>query len=415
MEVLLGLAILAAIALLASSKRFYAVRRTRWGAVLTTGGWVMVAVGWAIGPRGIGLITLEQLTVLQPLIVFCLGWVGVVVGMQAHRQLLKVLPPGAIKVSVIDALLSFVLVTAGVAALLMSWRWPWYAALPGALVLGVSSTGWSAEVRSLKRRGMWSDAPAGFVRAAAGISSLLAVIAYGFVIFNLWFDKGGAVVLAPSLIATIVGLAISLMIGIVMGLLGSWLTHVARNDEGEFLLVLLGLIAFSAGAAAAIGYAPLFVSMLIGALLVNMSGKPLERLRRVMIDAEQPVAMALMLVVGVLADLAIGWEGVLLVVLLLALRAVIKLGVIGRMVRRKVAVPGMRFAIAGLMRPNPLALAIVAGFAVSRYGRAGQSEFSGAQLLGVVIIVGLIGEIWPFVRRWTTSKAVELGQAEAPR
>ena len=191
-----------------------------------------------------------------------------------------------------------------------------------------------------------------------------------------------------------------------MGLVANWLTHVARNDNSEFLLVLLGVISFSAGAAATMGHAPLLVSMFIGAMMVNLPGKPLERLRRVMIDAEQPVAMALMLVVGVLADLAIGWHGMLLAALLLALRGIVKLGVIGRIVRRKVAVPGAKFAIAGLMRQNPLAMAIMAGFAVSRYGRgesATGGQFTGAQLLGVVILVGFIGELWPFVHRWTES------------
>ena len=177
MRVLIGLAILLTIALLASSKRFYAFRRTPWGAVLTTGGWIMVAVGLAIGPWGARLVTRDQLPVLQPLIVFCLGWVGLLVGMQAHRQLFTVLPPSTVAVSVLDAIVSVVIVTVVVSVLLMSWSWSWHAALPGALVLAVCSTGWSAEVRSLKRRGMGSEAPATFVRAAAGVSSLLAVLA----------------------------------------------------------------------------------------------------------------------------------------------------------------------------------------------------------------------------------------------
>ena len=52
MEVFLAIAVLATLALLATSRRLYQIRRHRVLAGLATGGWLHVLIGVAIGPYG---------------------------------------------------------------------------------------------------------------------------------------------------------------------------------------------------------------------------------------------------------------------------------------------------------------------------------------------------------------------------
>lgn len=400
MRVLIGLAILVTIALLASSKRFYAFRRTRWGAALTTGGWMMVAVGFAIGPWGAGLVTPGHLLVVQPLILFCLGWVGLVIGFQAHHKLPSLLPASVARLSMWDLVLTLVLVGGAAAAVLVSIEGRWQDALPAAMLLAVCSLGWSAEVRSLGRTDRGGTRLTGIMRAAAGLSSLLAVVVYGLLVRWLIRESveadGVELALAARRVTTTLG--VSMVIGVAMGLLGWWLMSLVGRAAGEFLVVLMGVVAFGAGAAATTGYSALFVAALGGAVIVNLPGRALERFRRVIVDAEQPVAMVLMLVAGVMADPRIGLGGLALVAVLLAARAVVKQWLMRRLTASATQAAAASPALGGLMRQSPVAIALVAGYAVLGRGQAFGGVLDGPKLVMIVILLGIICEVWPFAQ-----------------
>ena len=96
MQTLIGLAILVLLAFVASSRRFWSLRRYPAGAVWLTGGFLAVLTGLLLGPHGPipgGMFSRPQIDLLSPLTYFCLGWVGMIVGLQAHRRLQHMVPP----------------------------------------------------------------------------------------------------------------------------------------------------------------------------------------------------------------------------------------------------------------------------------------------------------------------------------
>ncbi len=107
----------------------------------------MVAIGMLLGPHGVGLIHADLTESIEPLTLFLLGWVGLIVGFGADRRLPALMPKFVWPLAAMDLLLSLLLI--GGAAALFLWvqedRPEWSVAV----LLGASAVGWSPEVRSL--------------------------------------------------------------------------------------------------------------------------------------------------------------------------------------------------------------------------------------------------------------------------
>ncbi len=396
MRVLISLAILVTVALLASSRRWWTLRRTPIGAALVTGGWLAVAVGMLLGPEGLHLIRADQIRVLDPLVLFCLGWVGFMVGLQLDRRIARLVPPGTVRLVLIDAALSVIVLGAAtyLALSLTDRDAPVLGRLLMSLLIGIAGMAWAAEVRSLGRGGATDEHLSVLLRSVAGLGSVLAVFIYG-----LLFKALDPSMSSISLIAVGEGLAVSMLIALTMGLMVLWLARVAGRGEPQFLVVLLGLVSFTAGAAATLGYSPLFVSMLCGAVVMNLPGELLNRFKRVIVEAEQPMAMAVMLVAGVRAELTIGLTGLSLVILVLAARTMMKLGVMSPMLRGATGAAAYGPLLIGPMRQNALAVALVLGYVVSMHAPVPGAHLSGNQLLTVVIVIGVVSEMLPLFYR----------------
>ncbi|MDH3583154.1 MAG: hypothetical protein OER86_02955 [Phycisphaerae bacterium] len=407
MKILIGLSVLVCLALVTSSRRLWRLRRTTVGTMLTTGGWLMLGVGFVLGPHAGGLVEASQVEVLRPLVLVVLGWVGLMVGLGASAQLTRYVPPRVVGVAVMDALLS-VGVVGAVAWLVIDWQAELSLGagdlLPTVLLLAACAVAWSPEIRSL-RRGCTEARPATMVlRSASGVGSILAIALLGFGLAGAAppDPRGALAVAAFSLPQATVGLGVSLVVAVVVGVLGQWLMALAGRGEGEFLVVLLGVVSLAAGAGAAMGYAPILVAMLCGAVVVNLPGRALNRLQQTIIEAEQPIAMMLMLLAGMLLDPAIGVSGIWLVLVLFAARLLVKRGVVRRLVIRAVAAEnraGQRPAL-GVMRQNPVAIALATGFVL--WSPPGGGVAAAGQVLTVVILVGLISDCFWLLVPWLT-------------
>ncbi len=396
MRILAGLIVLVALALLASHRRWWSIQRYPVIAVLMSGGWVAVGIGIILGPYVIGLIEVEQVKEIKPLIVFCLGWIGFMVGLQAHYKLPKLLPRGAVRLALGDGLLSMILIS-GVSICALKWLfsdveigWDW-CIVPG-LLFGICGLGWSSEMRSLRHEAEPHSAMAVMLRSVSGLGSLLAVVFYGVLFMLIQHSSFGDYALGEVGI----GIGLSVLIAITVGVMGVFMMRMGGRDGGEFLVVLLGILSFVAGCAAAVGYSPLFVGMLCGCVIVNLPVRALEPFKRMIIEAEQPMAMVLMLIAGVITDPMIGVGGMLVVCVLIMVRLVVKLGVI------RWRLGGLRdYGIETLLpigpiRQSPLAIALAVGYAIMMSGND-EMIISGSQVLAVVILVGLVGDAVPLV------------------
>jgi len=401
MRILLELALLIALALLASGRHVWVFRRTRSGAALFTGGWLMILVGMLIGPHGIGLIRSDRVLLLYPLLLFMLGWVGLLVGLQADRRIASILPFHVTKIALIDAGISLVGTTAVALVVLVAMLDTPLATLwPLALLLGICSISWSPEVRSLQPSDLLGIRTMGVVRASAGIGSILMLILYALLINSFLLKNLEAVGATPSITEFAVGVLTPVAFAVTMGAIAFWLMHMAENDESQLGVVLFGTICLTAGAAAMMGYLPLLFSMLAGAVLANLHSNTIVKFKRRIIVAEQPVAMILMLAAGVLTDPRVLVAHPLLVsvliVCVLGMRLLLKLGMGRRMLRTRLPKTRPTPFLRGLLRQNPLAIAVAVGFAISSFGRAPNSPLQGSEVVTVVILIGLISELGPF-------------------
>ncbi len=418
MRILLELAILVMLALLASSRWFWTFRRTRSGSALFSGGWILVVVGMMLGPSGAGIIRSEQITLHHPLLVVCLGWIGLIVGLQADPRLPKLLPAKMMWIAGFDAALSLLVTAAAATAILVGQLGisPG-TALPVALLMGVCAMSWSPSLRALKQNPELRLHTTTFIRGGAGIGSMLMVIFYALLINS--YDVGSLADASHSwsFASLAIGIAGPVLLATAIGLFGPWLMQMAERDSGQFLVVLLGVICFTAGAGTMMDHLPLFVTMLLGAVLANLRGFTLLKLKRTVIDGEQPVAMILMLTVGVMADpsflvddaaLAMALIGTLVVV-----RIVLKLGILQTVFRlevpRSISTPSLK----GLLRPNPLAIAVAAGFSISALGRSLALPLDAGEILMVVLTTGFISDAGALLLTYRSMTVDERREVEA--
>jgi hypothetical protein len=398
MRILLTLSILLILALMASSRKFWAFRRTPTGATLFSGGWLLILIGMLLGPHGTGIIESQEVALHHPLVIFCLGWIGLIIGFQVDRRLPKIVPRWILSIALLDAGLSVFLATSiSMAVFMWVLEASFWSVLPHSLLLGICSISWSPELRSLKANPAIRLQTSLLIRGGAGIGSILMVVLYTLLINSFQVAPSGEGLYGVSFRQLSLGVFAPVLIALAVGFAGPWLVKMTESDKGQFLVVLLGMICFTAGAATLMDQLPLFVAMLLGAVLVNLPKIALTRLKRVIIEGEQPMAMILMLAIGIMADptilLAAPKLAIALIATLFITRGLLKSGLIQHVFRSNLDHQVPTPSLIGLLRSNPVSIAIAAGYTISTLGRAEGSPVIASQLLMVLIVVGMISDL----------------------
>ncbi len=397
MRMLLAIAALVALSLVLSSKWFMPWRRHPVGAMLVNGGWLVVLLGMFVGPHVLGLIGQEDQNIIRPLALFGLGWVGLMIGLQGHRRVLTGLPWQVSTLALVDALASLLL-TAGLAMIVIHWLAPAPQRPLGyvvATLLGVCVMGWSPELRSLGQRWTQAKGMSVLLRGVSGLSGMFALLCWGLLLMLMQPGDSDTI----SLTALAWGLATSLLVALTAALLSLWLMRVAIK-EAQRMVVLLGLVAFVAGAAAVLGYSPLFVAMIWGLVTINLPQQQLGRFEKAISKAEQPVAMMLMISAGVLLDPWLGLVGCVLLLAMLVGRAAVKLGVDRPLLQKAVKDAQQEALLIGPIRQSPVALAVALGFVISAHADDLGLPLTAARTLSVVVLAGLLFDAAAYLHRW---------------
>ncbi|NIP83547.1 MAG: hypothetical protein GWM90_31705, partial [Gemmatimonadetes bacterium] len=130
-------------------------------------------------------------------------------------------------------------------------------------------------------------------------------------------------------------MAIAAATGIVFGVIFLWLTR-PKPERDELTLFLLGLAVFEAGTALYLGVSPLFVSMITGAVIANLSPSR-RRVYAILQTWEKPIYVVVLILAGALLG-AGAWVALPLAVAYVAVRGAGKyLG--ARIARRAVRLP----------------------------------------------------------------------------
>lgn len=298
MDPLLGTLVLLLLALLGARFSFSTERVTGGPRLLFRTGIHFLALGFLLGPGGAGLLTEAATAQLVPFLALGLGWVGFHFGLQLDLRSLRRFPLAYHVLGIGQALLTFGLFLGGGWLLLgpagLRGEVPFLLVMGAAATAAVTTPAGIAMVSSnFLVRGNVRDLLFFTASLDAGIGILALEVTYA--LYRPEVAAAG-VDADPVLGVGLVGVAAGL--GVLCGILFLWLTR-ARPAAEELVLYLLGTCAFAAGAALQWGLSPLFVAVVMGAVVANLDPDR-QRIFSVLERWEKPVYLTFLLLAGAL-------------------------------------------------------------------------------------------------------------------
>ena len=303
MDTLLATLILISLALLGARFSFSTVKFAAGPRLLFGTGIHFIVIGFVLGPSVLGLVTREALEHLFPFFALGFGWVGFLFGMQLERDTIRAFAAHLHRFAAGQALFAFAFMT--------------MAGLFGLLVLGLLGR-MEILVVLLASATACTSAPAGIAMVSSNFlvrgpvrdtlffaASVDGIV--GIILLQLIYagyhppDALGLLGDLPAFAWTV--LAIS--VGVLCGIIFVWLSR-GRTEIEELVLFLMGIAAFAAGAALQLQLSPLFVSVVMGAVVANLVPDP-RRILRVLARWEKPAYVILLLLAGALVRFPTFW------------------------------------------------------------------------------------------------------------
>ncbi|MBN1204556.1 MAG: sodium:proton exchanger [Myxococcaceae bacterium] len=290
MQALLVFLAIAALSVLASSRTLLDPSRLPGVAQLAASGLLFLIFGAILGPGLAGVLTLEDVQGLRPVVALGLGTAGVILGLNLDPRLVRLLPRPVISAALAHAGVAFLFVAVPLAvALLLTTGLPLPAAVGGAALLGAAASLSSGHFAVLGYR-------SGRMERARGLAVAL---------LTMLDDGVGLMVLALALVlgaaaspAEGVGLvSLALLLGMVCGALIAFLTY-SLKDPAELTAVMLGGVALVSGAAAYLRVSALLAGVACGATLALVGGRAVEQVSRALGRFERPTYLILVFLAG---------------------------------------------------------------------------------------------------------------------
>jgi multidrug transporter EmrE-like cation transporter len=342
-------------------------------------------LGFILGPRLLDFLTQEAVQQLFPLLGMGLGWIGFLFGLQLDRRNLRQFPRGFHILALGQAVLVF-FVFLGIGWLVLmgsgqAGRTPLLLLLGAAATACISTPAGIALISTnYLVRGKVRD----LLFFVASVDALVGIGALQ-VVYALFppGDLGVGLPLLPRLAWVVAALGL----GVICGILFIWLTRPRPGGE-EMVLFLLGIAAFASGAALQLQLSPLFVSVVMGAVVANLSDDP-QRVYRVLQNWEKPIYVVFLMLAGALLNFSTLWIPLLAVgyALVRGLGKVLGNLVMVRLLPLQFE-PPRRFGL-GLMPQGGISLAMAIS-GVLTYSGLRLDGRDAADLLFAVVVLGVI-------------------------
>ncbi len=361
--------------------------------VLVSGGWLAVGVGVLLGPHATGVVSAEGLVGrIDPILQAALGWVGLMVGLQARGEVLRRLPGGVRRLWALDSAVSVVLF--GGVALAGLWLWAEPASMASVLgmaaVIACGSVGWSMETRSLKSAA--EDPAEGsielLVRGAGSLGALSGTLLLG-VVWAL-VRRGDDGTLGIDLLDGVLRLGSCVVASVALAYVGRLGIKLASKQPDQQLVVFLGLVAMTAGLSAQMGLPALFGATLTGVVLANLASTDVRRIERFILRAEHVVATLVSLLAGAWLGLDLPMTALALVLAIAIARLVVKPWLL-RMVVGEQTGSRLRGLAIGPVRQGPIAVALAVSAVLL------EPSALASRVLGVVVLAGLASDAIPLL------------------
>ena len=366
-----------------------------------------VVLGFLLGPHLTNLLSRETVDLLTPLLALGLGWIGLLFGLQLDRDHLRQFPRFYLVLAWLQAVVAFAVVYAVGRFVVAAWL----LVSADAIVLAAAATACVSTPAAIALVANAYNSRGRVVRFLFYAGSLDAVV--GIVALELthaaYHTGASSNIAALSLIEWF---AISVLLGCFFGVLFLSLTRVRPRTQ-EFMLFLIGLVLFASGTAFYLGLSPLFVCMIAGSVIGNLS--PLRRRAYAALSEwEKPIYIMTLVLAGALLQFS-SWWIVPLVAAYVGARLIAKWlgGVVAYSVRpREFSIPGS-FGLA-LVPQGGITLAMAISFFMIYDPAAPEIRAQiNIFLATVVIAVAITDLMGPFLVRAILQSAGELGSGTA--
>ncbi|MGD2067216.1 MAG: cation:proton antiporter [Gemmatimonadota bacterium] len=410
MDPLLATLVLILLALLGARISFSTQRVPPGPRLLFRTGMHWVLLGWLLGPGRLEFITSEALTDLHPLLAVGLGWVGLLFGMQLDRQTLRQFPLGYHLLALGQAVVTlFVFLGLG-----------WITLEAG----GLRSTPTTLLLMGAAATACVTT-PAGIAMVSSNflvrgnVRQLIFFIASIDAVVGLVALQVTYAIHHPSDLLTNAGtlpaglwIGVAVGLGVVCGIVFLWLLR-PRPAREELILFLLGIAALASGAALQLQLSPLFVCVVMGALVANLApDRP--RVYHALEKWEKPIYVVLLLLGGALLSVPTWW--------------VVPLGVAYAVLRAAAKVVGSALTVPlvplpfqapkrlgmGLLPQGGISLAMAVSLTLTYSGL----PLAGGALNGVEVLYGIIllGIVFSeLVGPFTTTRLLRTAGEISPR
>ncbi len=299
MKFLMAIAIIAGIALIGSRITFLKKQLGLGIKNIFFTGTEYILLGLILGSSFLNILDTETILKFRPFLVFGLGWVGFLYGIQFEVKLVKNLPKKFFSITAIQALITFLIVSVSIFTFFYSRR-----TLPGdksliiSIVLGITalSTAQSALAIVNKNFKFSDQRLIDLLRYIAGVDGLFA-LAF-FAIFLALTDPGLGT--WSSFISALKWVILTIFTGLIPTLI-FLLMNRTRYKHSDFLLVLTGIIAFTSGMSDYMGLSPLLSGLITGIALANTCKYRIRALN-FLTDGEKPIYIIMLIILGA------GWD-----------------------------------------------------------------------------------------------------------
>ena len=422
MDPLLATLILISLALVGARVSFSTANIAAGPRLLFRTGTHFIVIGFVLGPSVLGLVTREALEHLFPFFALGFGWVGFLFGMQLEKETVRAFAAHLHRFAAGQALLAFVFMTAvGLLGLLALGRLGRVEVLLVLLASATACTSAPAGIAMVSSNFLVRGPVRESLFFAASIDGIVGI----FVLQLIYAGYHPPDALAPlGDLPALAWTVLASSIGVLCGIIFVWLTR-RRTEIEELVLFLMGITAFAAGAAIQLQLSPLFVSVIMGAVVANLVPHH-QRVLRVMAGWEKPAYVILLILAGALVRFPTLWI-IPLALVYAILRGAAKVAGTHAMIRfGTLPFPTPRLLGLGLIPQGGISLVMALSALLTFYGLelggvdVSQGLFS-VVVLGVVLseLVGptlttrtlrRAGEISSLVER-----ALELGDDEGAR
>lgn len=259
-----------------------------------------IFLGFLLGPHLARVLSPTLIQQLTPLLALGLGWIGLLFGLQLDRDHLRQFPRRYLLLAWLQAVVTFVVVFVLGELITYAWLSMSFAAVVLATA-ATASASTPAAIAVVSNAYQARGSTTRFLFYVASLDAAVGILALGLT--NAAHHPG--MLGRGEALSLLEWFAICILLGCFFGVLLLSLTRIRPRSQ-ELVLVLIGLVLFAAGASFYLALSPLFVCMIAGILIGNLS--PIRRrIYSALAAWEKPIYVVMLVLAGALLEFPSWW------------------------------------------------------------------------------------------------------------